>query len=534
MVGKVFNVSGDCKPNLHYMVDISERLQKIKELIDRGEYFTINRARQYGKTTTLRALKRYLWEDYLVISLDFQKLDAAKFQNGNIFSLAFASYFCREMKRECVNCTAKLNAELDELNQIVSRSPQTFSLFDLFGHLTQFCEASKRPIVLMIDEVDSAANNQVFLDFLAQLRAHYMDRDEASVFQSVILAGVHDIKSLKVKFRSDEEHKTNSPWNIAADFDIDMSLSEQGIAGMLRDYERDHHTGMDDRMLAELIRSYTSGYPFLVSRICKLIDEKVAGSQEFPDQEAAWTKDGFLAAVRLLLLEENTLFESLDNKLADFPELKKLLKELLLKGRMIEYIPGNMGIRMAVMFGFVTLDNGIASVSNRIFETRLYNGFLAEEARNLEISEIAAEEKNQFVINGRLDMELVIQRFVRHYTELFGNYNEMFLEEHGRCIFLLYLKPIINGTGNYYIEARTRTKRRTDLIIDFRGRQYIVELKIWHGEEYNRRGEEQLMEYLDAYHLKRGYMVSFNFNKKKQIGVNKIVLGDKTLIEAVV
>lgn len=271
------------------MVDISERLQKIKELIDRGEYFTINRARQYGKTTTLRALKRYLWEDYLVISLDFQKLDAAKFQNGNIFSLAFASYFCREMKRECVNCTAKLNAELDELNQIVSRSPQTFSLFDLFGHLTQFCEASKRPIVLMIDEVDSAANNQVFLDFLAQLRAHYMDRDEASVFQSVILAGVHDIKSLKVKFRSDEEHKTNSPWNIAADFDIDMSLSEQGIAGMLRDYERDHHTGMDERMLAELIRSYTSGYPFLVSRICKLIDEKVAGSQEFPDQEAAWT-----------------------------------------------------------------------------------------------------------------------------------------------------------------------------------------------------------------------------------------------------
>ncbi len=39
---KVFNVSADCKPNLHYMVDISERLQKIKSLIDRGEYFTIN------------------------------------------------------------------------------------------------------------------------------------------------------------------------------------------------------------------------------------------------------------------------------------------------------------------------------------------------------------------------------------------------------------------------------------------------------------------------------------------------------------
>ena len=59
-MGKIFNVSADCKPSLHYMVDITERLQKIKEFVDRGEYFTINRARQYGKTTTLRALKKYL------------------------------------------------------------------------------------------------------------------------------------------------------------------------------------------------------------------------------------------------------------------------------------------------------------------------------------------------------------------------------------------------------------------------------------------------------------------------------------------
>ena len=62
----------------------------------------------------------------------------------------------------------------------------------------------------------------------------------------------------------------------------------------------------------------------------------------------------------------------------------------------------------------------------------------------------------------------------------------------------------------------------------------IVELKIWHGNEYNERGEEQLADYLESYHLKRGYMVSFNFNKKKQVGIRKVILGDKVLIEAVV
>ena len=42
------------------------------------------------------------------------------------------------------------------------------------------------------------------------------------------------------------------------------------------------------------------------------------------------------------------------------------------------------------------------------------------------------------------------------------------------------------------------------------------------------------MEYLEHYHLKKGYMLSFNFNKNKDIGAKRIVLGDKVLIEAVV
>ena len=53
-MGKIFNITADCKPNQHYMVNLDSRLAQIKEYIDRGEYFTINRARQYGKTTTLR------------------------------------------------------------------------------------------------------------------------------------------------------------------------------------------------------------------------------------------------------------------------------------------------------------------------------------------------------------------------------------------------------------------------------------------------------------------------------------------------
>ena len=59
-MGRYFNTTGACNPQRHYMVNIEERLKEIKKLVDAGEYFTINRARQYGKTTTLKALAEYL------------------------------------------------------------------------------------------------------------------------------------------------------------------------------------------------------------------------------------------------------------------------------------------------------------------------------------------------------------------------------------------------------------------------------------------------------------------------------------------
>ncbi|MBR1709456.1 MAG: 9-O-acetyl-N-acetylneuraminate esterase, partial [Clostridia bacterium] len=111
---------------------------------------------------------------------------------------------------------------------------------------------------------------------------------------------------------------------------------------------------------------------------------------------------------------------------------------------------------------------------------------------------------------------------------------ERFKEKDGREQFLLYLKPIINGTGNYYIEAQTRDQTRTDVIVDYLGQQYIIELKIWHGERYNAAGEKQISEYLDYWQLNTGYMLSFNFNKNKKQGVQPVHIAGKMLYEGTV
>ena len=49
-------------------------------------------------------------------------------------------------------------------------------------------------------------------------------------------------------------------------------------------------------LLAGLIREYTSGYPFLVSRICQLLDEEISVKKEYGGKKSAWTKKGFFGS----------------------------------------------------------------------------------------------------------------------------------------------------------------------------------------------------------------------------------------------
>ncbi|MBQ9662358.1 MAG: AAA-like domain-containing protein [Oscillospiraceae bacterium] len=526
---KEFNTTGVCIPSKHYMVDITERIGEIRKMVDAGKYFAINRARQYGKTTTLNLLRRALQKDYQVVSLDFQGLGNASFRTEEDFCRGFVNLI---LTRATYGTVQLPETVLTQMNSFVEAGSGSNKLENLMKMIRLWCKKADKPVVLLIDEVDSATNNQVFLDFLAQLREGYINRDteDAPAFQSVILAGVTDVRHLRSKIRPDEQHKVNSPWNIAAEFDIDMSLSETGIRGMLEEYEGDHHTGMDTAMMAKLLRDYTEGYPFLVSRLCQLMDTKV--SRLFESLAQVWTRRGMDEAVKMILSEDNTLFQSLMGKLINYPELKEAFRSILMEGERVSYNPDREDIAQMLMYGFIRVEQNMVKIANRIFETRLYNYFLSEEEfRSNAFNREAQLAGNQFVRGGKLDMRLIMERFIVAYTQICGPLTDRFKEKDGRELFLLYLKPIINGTGNYYIEAQTRDQTRTDVIVDYLGRQYIIELKIWRGERYNAEGERQICEYLDYWNLNAGYMLSFNFNQNKEPGVRRVPIGEKILFE---
>ena len=228
---KTFNITGPCIQDLHYMVDTSAKIQTIiGKYIEQGEYITINRARQYGKTTTIECLCRALRDRYVVIDLSFE---------GKEDYFSSLESFVMGITMDMSDCLRDGNPELAGIfDEPVSGA---LPMRDLSGRISSLCARSEKEVLLFIDEVDKASDNNVFLSFLGMLRDKYIERQRGRgvAFKSVVLAGVHDIKNIRMKLRPEEKHQYNSPWNIAAKFDVDMSFSVSEIQSMLLEYEKD-------------------------------------------------------------------------------------------------------------------------------------------------------------------------------------------------------------------------------------------------------------------------------------------------------
>ncbi len=517
-----FNTTGICYPYKHYMVNIDSRIDEIEKAVAKGEYITINRGRQYGKTTTLYHLAEKLQENYVVFSLSFERMGETEFGTDDALAYNFLDKM-RKMLRVAKNANDYVRNSIKKVVEDNSeKSLIRFSFLDDF--FTDLCDNSDKPIVVIIDEVDSASNYESFIKLLRLLREKYLIREQIPTFQSVILAGVYDIKNLKLKVRPDSDHQYNSPWNIAVAYTTDMSLPTDGIRQMLQEYESDHHSGMDTAQMAQMITDYTSGYPFFVSRVCQLIDQ----------QKFSWDKEGLQDAVKILLKEKNTFFDDLTKKLEDFPEMKKMLKEILFSGYEPSFNIYYKHISIAAMFNYISDINGKVKISNRIIETWLYNLFATEEEIDSRLYDKGSIDRSQFIDDKTLKMDKILEKFAQHFRDIYGSKDLTFKEEEGRRFFMLYIRPIINGTGNYYIEAQTRDRSRTDMIIDYLGTQYIIEMKIWRGESYNERGENQLFDYLDFYHADKGYLLSFCFNKNSKPEARTISQDGREIVEVVV
>ncbi|MEL7598376.1 MAG: AAA-like domain-containing protein, partial [Clostridiaceae bacterium] len=338
------------------MVDITSKIKKIIELINKGKYFTINRPRQYGKTTTLYMLSRTLKkrEGYLVIRISFESIDIPTYKNQESFIQVFLDLLQHNIEIQ----------GLDYLSEIIcNESKNINNMRELSKLITKIVIAASKKVILIIDEVDKSSNNQLFLDFLGMLRSKYLMANEGEeyTFHSVILAGVHDIKNLKLKIRNGEEKNYNSPWNIAEDFRVDLSFVVEDIATMLKEYCFEYKVNMNIESIAEKLYFYTSGYPFLVSKLCKIIDEII-----IEDEKKEWAVSYVDEAVKILLKEDNTNFQSLIKNLENNKELYNFIKRIVIDGQNISYVITDNIISQGTIYGIFKDEKGICKIQNRI------------------------------------------------------------------------------------------------------------------------------------------------------------------------
>jgi energy-coupling factor transporter ATP-binding protein EcfA2 len=502
---KKFNITGLCHNNYHYMADISQKLAKTFNMVEDGDYFVINRPRQYGKTTMLHTLAHALQhtDKYVVLNASFEGIGDAVFETEAAFSVIF------------VKLLAKYTAAHlpDAADWLLESAPSTQTLDDVSKLIGVFIQKINKKVVLLIDEVDKSSNNQLFISFLAMLRNKYLERFNFPTFHAVVLAGVHDVKSLKIKLRADEEQKYNSPWNIAADYKVDMNLQVSEIIPMLKEYAADKGVEMNTTEIAERLFYYTSGYPFLVSKLCKMIDEEMLPEKDTND----WTAQDVQLAVQNLVKEVNPNFDTLIKNLENDPNLYDMVYEIVIENNHRPFNPHNPTRNFAILYGILAQNKHVTVIHNRIYQEVIVN-YMTDKLQDKNNTRANNIDLNQSYKNDdkSLNMEAVMLGFQAFMKKEHNKKDRDFLEKHGRLVFLAFIKPIINGSGYDFKEPQISEEKRLDVVITYLTHKYIAELKVWYGDKAHQNGLLQLADYLDVQQLSEGYLLIFDHSGVKK------------------
>jgi Predicted AAA-ATPase len=513
---KRFNITGTCLPDRHYMADVSNKIKETLELIEYGEYFIINRPRQYGKTTAIFMLTEILKsnKDYVVFRTSFEGI-------GNEDFLSEAR-FCNSFLRILAKSSAITTPDISEW--LTARSSKTDSITLLGEIISELVTKLNKKVVIFIDEVDKSSNNQLFLAFLSMLRNLYLQRHETHTFHSVVLAGVHDVKSLKIKLRPDEESKLNSPWNIATDFKVDMNLYPKEIKPMLDDYVAERGVKMNTKKIAEHLFYYTSGYPFLVSKLCKTVDEDYLSMRKVQK----WTLADIDQAALDLTRESNANFDSLVKNLEDNKELYDLVYSVAVENEKVPFNIHDSIDNLAYLYGILVHKNGQTAVHNRIYNEVIVN-YMTSRLRKKQREMVAGFGDGYVNSDKSLNMELVLTKYQAFMREQYSKKDRNFLERNGRLVFLAFMKPILNGGGHDFKEAQISEERRLDVVLTYYNHKYVAELKIWRGQTAHEEGLLQLADYLDRQNLNEGYLVIFDHSSVKSWHTDRVEVKEKNI-----
>ncbi len=493
---RFFNTAGPIKPARHYCIPPLERLNlaEVRGLIRDEKYFVFHAPRQTGKTSTLLALRDLLNGEgvYRCVYVNIEAAQALREDVERAMHIVLGGLASR----------ARLMGD-EFLDAIWPDLLAKYGSGALGEALTRWAAADPKPLVLLIDEIDSLVGDTL-VSVLRQLRAGY-DLRPAGFPQSVVLCGVRDVRDYRIQSTTENAIITGgSAFNIKAESLRLGTFSAREVQTLLA-----QHTEETGQVFADdaqrTIWELTQGQPWLVNALAY---EACFKSEAGRDRSCPIDAAAIGAACEQLIVRRETHLDQLTDKLKE--ERVRRVVEPLLSGGPQRYF-ADRDLEYVRDLGLVAQDRPL----------RMANPIYAEVVPR-ELTWVVQEEFEQETAwyvdaDGGLDVGKLLSAFQAFFREHSEHWVERFqYKEAGPQLLLqAFLQRIVNSGGR--IEREYGLGRmRTDLLLVWpqgvQTRKVVIECKVLHKslEQTMAEGLDQTAAYMDRCAAESGHLVIFD------------------------
>ncbi|KJJ85996.1 ATPase domain protein, prokaryote domain protein, partial [Candidatus Omnitrophus magneticus] len=369
------------------MIDPLRNQNIIFDMIGKRQYFTLHAPRQTGKTTLLHELAHRLNKEGNYISV--------------VFSVESAGY--RSITEETAN--SKIINSLYQAcefflpKKFLAPKPVITKKYSLQDYLNKWATAQTKPIVLLLDEIDSLYDD-VLVSVLRQLRNGFQIRPERFP-STVALVGLRDVREYKTKVRPSEASLgSGSPFNIKAKSILLGTFTKEEIAELYSQHTKD--TGqIFSKEVVDRIYELTGGQPWLVNAIASEIIVEIL-KEDFTKKI---TLEYVESAKENLIQRRDTHLDSLIDKLKE-SRVNKVISAVI-NGDLVDFNTYNDDILYCRDLGIVSETNPV-QISNEI-----YREIIPRVLTDPFQAAIGDEGKRVWYINpdGKLDMDKLLKAF---------------------------------------------------------------------------------------------------------------------------
>ncbi len=514
---RFFNTEGPVRVEDHYAIPPLKRdnVAEILQLIRDKRYFALHAPRQTGKTSALIALR--------------DLLNGGGAPDGAGVSSGAGGFRCVDVNVEvgqvarddvqegmrAILSSLATSAELlgddyveDVWPDILAKSGPNNALRRT---LTRWCLANPKPLVLLVDEIDSLVGDTL-LSVLRQLRAGYQQRPKGFP-HSVVLCGVRDIRDYRIRSSTGEVVAGGSPFNVAAESLRLGDFTRKETRRLMAQHILE--TGQRFTPAARrAVWEHTRGQPWLVNALCAGACFK---SEAGRDRSRAIDVEDINTAREELILSRRTHLDQLAHKLEE-ERVRRVVEPILAGGDATHEVLDLEYVR----------DLGLIDAGQ---PPRMANPIYAEVVpRELGyILQSSLDQDAAWYVDaaGVVDLRKLLTAFAKFYGENAEHWLRRFKEYSEaapQLILQAYLQRIVNGGGR--IEREYGLGRgRTDLLVLWPRapgapydlwRRFVIECKVLRDSDRRsleatvERGVEQTLGYMAKCGAEEGHLVVFD------------------------